>query len=72
MKMKTRSQTKLAQFEVIIDFDEASLAWNSNKKKLNNGCYQYICCAINKNGNNCSRKSMNNCDYCHNHKKFCV
>jgi len=39
--MKTRSQSSVALIETEIDFDEASLAWNKNKKKLGNGCYEY-------------------------------
>lgn len=39
--MRTRSQTK--QLSPDIDFDGASRAWNANKKKLANGCYEYIC-----------------------------
>lgn len=50
--VKTRSQTNLA---VIIDFDEASAAWNANKKKVANGCYKYICGHKLKNGNRCNR-----------------
>jgi len=39
--MKTRSQTIRAIIETNIDFDAASLAWNENKNKLGNGCYEY-------------------------------
>ena len=39
--MKTRSQTIRSIIETNIDFDEASLAWNKNKNKLGNGCYEY-------------------------------
>ncbi len=41
--MKTRSQTlNLEKHAIIeIDFDKASLAWNKNKNKLGNGCYEY-------------------------------
>ena len=31
------------QLQPRIDFDEASRAWNQNKKKIDNGCYIYIC-----------------------------
>lgn len=31
------------KYEVNIDFDEASAAWMRNKKKMGNGCYQYVC-----------------------------
>jgi len=40
--MKTRSQSSVETLiETEIDFDEASLAWNKNKNKLRNGCYEY-------------------------------
>jgi hypothetical protein len=41
--MKTRSQTRnqLLQNEFTIDFDESSALWMQNKKKLDNGCYEY-------------------------------
>jgi len=39
--MKTRSQTVRSIIETNIDFDAASLAWNKNKKRLGNGCYEY-------------------------------
>ena len=42
--MKTRSQ-----LSVEIDFDEASRQWNTNKRKIGNGQYQYICGAVLKN-----------------------
>jgi hypothetical protein len=60
--MKTRSQSK--ELEVNIDFDEASLMWNANKKKLKNGCYEYVCGKQLKNGEFCKNKrtySMENC-----------
>jgi hypothetical protein len=39
--MKTRSQTVRTIIKTEIDFDEASIAWNKNKIKLGNGCYEY-------------------------------
>jgi len=39
--MKTRSQTVRTIIKTEIDFDEASIAWNENKIKLGNGCYEY-------------------------------
>ncbi len=39
-----------------IDFDGASEAWNSNKRKLANGCYEYVCGAKLANGQKCCRK----------------
>ena len=63
--MQTRSQKqsttitilKPIELEVNIDFDEASRAWTSNKKKQANGCFTYVCGAILKNGNYCKNKT---------------
>ena len=38
--MKTRSQTR-SQYEIQIDFDEASRCWNMNKIKIGEGMYAY-------------------------------
>lgn len=70
--MKTRSQTKYdsqAIYPVFIDFDEASLAWKSNKKSIGNGQYKYICLAITKTGTNCKRESVAGYNYCSLHCK---
>jgi hypothetical protein len=46
-RMVTRSQSKnykrpnYVEFDIDIDFDEASKAWNKNKIKTGNGCYIY-------------------------------
>jgi len=56
--MRTRSQTRALAREVNIDFDEASRAWHANKKKCGNGCYQYLCSAITKNGEPCKNKCI--------------
>jgi hypothetical protein len=56
--MLTRSQTKV--LEPHIDFDMASKEWNSNKKKMGNGCYVYICGVTLKNGN-CCQTQENKC-----------
>lgn len=69
--MQTRSQTRSqisAVFEVIIDFDEASNIWKSNKKSTGNGCYKYICSKKTKAGNCCKRESLMGYDYCNIHK----
>ena len=63
--MKTRSQSKI--LETVIDFDQASKYWNSNKKKLNNGCYQYVCGEQLNNGSFCKKNSSNS-GKCHLHK----
>jgi hypothetical protein len=70
--MKTRSQTThIQEFEVNIDFDEASRLWNSNKKKLSTGCYEYVCGKELENGHFCKRKPKNS-QYCwiHKHKNI--
>jgi len=56
--MRTRSQSKMQrlEYEVNIDFDEANAAWNANKKKLPNGCYQYVCGEISIMGKKCMQK----------------
>jgi hypothetical protein len=55
--------------EVNINFEEASYYWNTNKKKLKNGNYQYICCSITKNNKPCSKKPMKYSNYCYSHNK---
>ena len=57
------------QSRVIIDFDEASKAWNSNKKKLDNGCYQYICGALTRSGQKCKNLPTNGLTHCKKHMK---
>jgi hypothetical protein len=56
------SEIKNAIYDVVIDFDDASRCWTSNKRRLKNGCYQYICGAQLKNGNKCQRKPMSGID----------
>ena len=41
--MNTRSKTKVKEFEVNIDFDDASKEWHKNKKSIGNSQYKYIC-----------------------------
>lgn len=62
--MKTRSQ----KYEVEINFDEAIAAWNSNKKKLPNGCYSYVCGSELKNGEHCKKQPLKGSLFCHLHK----
>lgn len=70
--MKTRSQTVLEkatkELTVDIDFDEASRCWLSNKKRLTNGTYQYVCGSQLKDGSHCKRKSFKNSIFCYQHK----
>lgn len=63
--MLTRS--KMPKYEVDINFDDASLAWKSNKKRLTNGTYVYICDHIFKNGNRCIKQRSNNSILCERH-----
>ena len=75
--MQTRSQTKaqcisksLCVYETIIDFDEASMLWKSNKKSIGNGSYKYICCyKISSSGKNCGKNQIADSQYCKNHNK---
>ena len=54
--MNTRSKTKvcanaivkplaktITEFEVNIDFDDASKEWHKNKKSIGNSQYKYVC-----------------------------
>jgi hypothetical protein len=71
--MKTRSMTKREnankEYEVNIDFDEASEAWKANKKSTGGGCYKYICEAIRTNGKKCRKNPMAGCKFCSIHNK---
>ena len=76
--MKTRSQTRAEavavvlekpMYEVDIDFDGASEAWHMNKKRLANGCYEYICGKMTKTGRKCCRKPTSTSEYCSLHSK---
>ena len=62
--MRTRSQSKAAagmkqstELEVNIDFDEASQAWNANKKRVGAG-YTYVCGSLLVNGKSCQCKPV--------------
>ncbi len=48
-------------------FDKSSLEWRKNKKKLPNGCFQYICGAKTKKNTICQNKTKGACR-CHIHK----
>ena len=69
--MRTRSQTRHLQkeLEYEIDFDEASRAWNSNKRRLANGCYQYICGSILSSGKYCQKYPTSGGYFCSVHNK---
>lgn len=68
--MQTRSQTKLAIYEVNIDFDEASEAWKANKRTIGNGSYKYVCQKRGKNNNMCILRCLPGEDYCKTHMKM--
>ena len=73
--MKTRSQTKKLEkmeYEVNINFDEASECWKSNKKSIGNGSYRYVCCKRGKNNNLCIKKCLPGEDYCSVHYKMFI
>ena len=53
---------------VNIDFDESHNEWMSNKRKLANGMYRYICCGITKSGKKCLRTPEENGNMCGIHR----
>ena len=73
--MKTRSQTKpieltaanFVKYNVNIDFDEASNAWQANKKSIGNSSYKYMCQQIGRTGTNCKCKCLVGEHYCSKH-----
>jgi len=67
--MKTRSQTKLNktalyEYEVVINFDEASEAWKENKISIGNGSYRYLCKKRGIKNNICIKKCLPFEEYC--------
>jgi len=70
--MQTRSQSNtqnhiqldIVEYEVNIDFDEASAAWKTNKKSKGNGTYRYVCQGLTKTGKKCSREPFPGCEFC--------
>ena len=75
--MQTRSKTRylseekksiyIVEYDVNIDFDEASAAWKANKKSIGGGCYKYICEHRNKNNKKCKRNPIPGCEFCSKH-----
>lgn len=55
--------------ELNIDFNEASLLWRANKQYLENGNFKYICIGITKKQKQCLNKPLENCKFCHIHRK---
>lgn len=58
---------KHVEYEVNIDFDEASAAWKANKKSTGGGCYKYICEHRNKNNQKCRRNPIPGESFCSKH-----
>ena len=56
-------------YAVNIDFDEASRAWNKNKKKVGLQ-YVYVCGATTKKGDNCLNKRFKDLEYCYRHRNY--
>ena len=61
---------KREEFEVNIDFDEASEAWRKNKKSIGNGHYKYVCEGFTKTGKKCVREPDAYCAFCNWHNKI--
>ena len=57
----------LLEYEVNINFDEASTAWKANKKSIGGGSYKYICEHKNKNNKKCKRNPIPGCEFCSKH-----
>jgi hypothetical protein len=58
------------ELEVNIDFDDASHAWQANKRSKGNGTYVYICKQICSNGNPCKNPVyVNTKDLCNSYCK---
>jgi hypothetical protein len=76
--METRSKTKnqiKPQYDVDIDFDEASLLWRQNKKHIGQGHFNYICAAVKKDGNICGKSCFTSngnktIEYCWLHRSY--
>lgn len=57
--MRTRSQKEGIYGDFVFDFDESIREWNANKKKLKNGCYEYVCGHIKSTENKkCNNKTV--------------
>lgn len=62
--------SNIGLYEVSIDFDDASLEWQRNKRKLHNGTYEYRCMFVSSSGRECTGRSMPNSTCCYCHRKF--
>jgi hypothetical protein len=68
LKKEADKKENIILYMVEIDFDEASECWKSNKKRVGNGCYKYVCCKKTKSGNQCKREAIQGLDCCNLHK----
>ena len=62
--METRATSIVKHPYPEFDFDDASVQWRANKRRLSNGCYKYICMGITKMGKPCNRNLMEHENYC--------
>jgi hypothetical protein len=63
LRSHTKKMAASHIYDVNINFDESIEAWNSNKKKLPNGMYVYIC-----EKQPCQRKCHSILKYCYLHR----
>jgi hypothetical protein len=56
-------------YDVCIDFDEASIAWTSNKKYIGNGSYKYVC-PVEKNDIKCGKVCYKLGEFCWQHRNW--
>jgi len=62
-----KSTNNNIELKIIIDFDEASKVWRTNKKSIGNGCFKYVCNQITKSGKPCDRLCEIESLYCDSH-----
>ena len=66
-RYNTRSSNKAnITLDVDIDFDDASLEWNRNKRRVGQ-MYQYVCGQTCRSGNPCKRAPVNGDVRCSSH-----
>ena len=66
-RIKKNPSIDRIEYDVNIDFDEASREWRSNKLSMDNGHFKYICGEITKTGSKCNNKLKKDCNKCHIH-----
>jgi len=67
--METRAKSIMNHPYPEFDFDDASVQWRANKRRLPNGCYQYICMEKTNTGKPCNRNPLLGEDGCKNHNE---